>query len=239
MGTLSTGSALEFNVFDTATGKDMGKTGRASGFAPRKQEFDPATSDRNAFVTDYGVAVGSECVQLYGVLNKQGRLHEMAETHGLGSEVPDEGAILARYEKRFDYDFKLPHGWHHIKFKGETKYSANLQRLFHEGRYFRVAVKVDLLLPELGQKPGDLDEYTRLFFLHLQEDAYPVDTATPFKGLTLDSAYAVYSIDRPQGGERRSWRFAFWMPPSWLPTPLYSTRTLTAYWRNSTRICKR
>jgi len=199
LGTLSAGSALEFKVFDTATGKDMGKTGRANGFALRKQEFDPATSDRNAFLTDYDVAVGSECAQLYGVLNKQGRLHEMAEAHGLGSEVPDEGAILAKYEKRFNYDFKLPHGWHHLKVNGGTRYSANLQRLFHEGRYFRVVVKVDLMLPELGQKPGDLDEYTRLYFEHLQENGYPADTATPFKGLTLDSAYTVYSIDRPQG----------------------------------------
>jgi hypothetical protein len=198
LNTLSAGSALEFKLFDTAAGKDMGKTGRASAFALRKQDFDPATSDRNAFVTDYGVAVGFESVQLYGALNKQ-RLHEMADAHGLGSEVPDEGAIFASYAKRFDYDFKLPHGWHHIKIRGESKYSANLQRLFHEGRYFRVVANVDLMLPELGQKPGDLDEYIRLFFEHLQEDGYPVDTATPFRGLALDSAYTVYSIDRPQG----------------------------------------
>lgn len=197
LGTLSAGSALEFKVFDAATGKDMGKAGKASAFSPRKQEFDPATSDRNAFVTDYGLAVGAECAQVYGVLNKQGLLHAMAEAHGLGNEVPDMGAILARYEKRFDYDFKLPKGWHH--FKGTSKYSATLQRLFHDGNKLHVVVTVDLMLPELGQKPGDLDEYIRLFLEHMQEQGYATDTATPFKGLTLDPAYTALLIDRPQG----------------------------------------
>ena len=197
LGTLSAGSALEFKVYDAATGKDMGKAGRSSAFSPRKQEFDPATSDRNAFVTDYGVAVSSECTQVYGVLNKQGHLHAMAEAHGLGSEVPDLGAILARYEKRFDYDLKLPHGWHH--FKGTTKYSATAQRLFHDANKIRVVVTVDLMLPELGQKPGDLDGYIRQFFERLEESGYATDTATPFKGLPIDPAYTVYLIDRPQG----------------------------------------
>lgn len=195
LGTLSAGSALEFKVFDAATGKDMGKAGRASGISPRKQEFDPATSDRNAFVTDYGVAVSAECVQVYGVLNKQGHLHAMAEAHGLGNEVPDLGAVLAKYEKRFNYDFKLAKGWHHMK--GTSKYSAILERL-RDAPKFRIVVTVDLTLPELGQKPGDLDEYIRLFFEHLQEQGYATDKATPFKGLALDPAYTVFLLDRPQ-----------------------------------------
>jgi len=200
LDTLSAGSGLEFKVYDAATGKEMGKTGRAGGFSPRKLEFDPATSDRNGFVNDYGVAVGSECGQLYGLLNKQGHLHAMAEAHGLGEEVPDLGAIMAKYEKRFDYDFKLAKGWHHIKIAKASRYSANLQKLWDkEARNVRIVVTVDLMLPELGQKPGDLDQYMRLFFEHVQEAGYPTDTATAFKGLTLDPAYTVYTIDRPQG----------------------------------------
>lgn len=197
LGTLSAGSALEFKVFDTTTGKDLGKAGKSSGFSSHKQEFDPATSDRNAFMADYGIAVGLECTQLYGVLNKRGILHAMAEARGLGNEVPDLGAILARYEKRFDYDLKKPKHWGHLK--GTTKYSATVAKMFKDFNKIRVVVTVDLMLPELGQKPGDLNEYIRLFFEHIQEDGYQTDTATPFKGLTLDPAYTVYSIDRPQG----------------------------------------
>ena len=198
LGTLSAGSALEFKVYDAATGKDMGgKPGRASAYSPHKQEFDPATSDRNAFVADYDVAVGSECGQVYGVINKQGHLHAMAEAHGLGSEVPDLGAILAQYEKRFDYNFKLPKHWHHLK--GTTKYSATLTKLFGDGTKFRVLVNVDLMLAELGQKPGDLGEYIRNYFEGLQEKGYAADAATSFKGFTLDPAYTVYLIDRPHG----------------------------------------
>jgi len=197
LGTLSTGSALAFKVYDAATGKDMGKPGRASAYSPHKQEFDAATSDRNAFVTDYGVAVGAECPQVYGVINKQGHLHAMAEAHGLGSEVPDVGAIFAQYEKRFDYDFKLPKHWHHLK--GPTKYSATLMKLFGDGPRFRVLANVDLMLPELGQKPGDMDEYIRNYFEGLQEKGYAADAATPFKGFTLDPAYTTYLVDRPRG----------------------------------------
>lgn len=196
LGTLSAGSSLEFKVVDTATGKEIGKTGRNGAFSPRKQEFDPATSDRNAFVTDYGVAVKTECARIYGILSKQGTLHAMAEAHGLGNEVPDMGAVLAKYQKRFDYDFKLAKGWHH--FKGTSKYSETLSRL-GAGTKCHVVVTVDLTLPELGQKTGDLDEYIRLFFERLQEQGYATDAATPFKGLALDPAYTVFLIDRPQG----------------------------------------
>ncbi len=196
LGTLSAGSSLEFKVVDTATGKEIGKTGRSSAFSPRKQEFDPATSDRGAFVTDYGVAVNTECARIYGVLNKLGNLHVMAEAHGLGNEVPDMGVVLAKYQKRFDYDFKLAKGWHH--FKGASKYSQTLQR-FRDGAKCHVVVTVDLTLPELGQKTGDLDEYIRLFFESLQEQGYATDTATPFQGLELDPAYTTFLIDRPQG----------------------------------------
>lgn len=196
LGTLSAGSSLEFRVVDTATGKEIGKPGRNGAFSPRKQEFDPATSDRNAFVTDYGVAVNTECARIYGILSKQGTLHAIAEAHGLGNEVPDMGAVLAKYQKRFDYDFKLAKGWHH--FKGTSKYSETLSRL-GAGTKCHVVVTVDLTLPELGQKTGDLDEYIRLFFEHLQEQGYATDAATPFKGLALDPAYTVFLIDRPEG----------------------------------------
>lgn len=201
LGTLSAGSALEFKVFDTANGKDLGKAGNVSAFAPRKQEFDPATSNRNAFVTDYGIAAAAECSQVYGVLNRQGRLHAMAEAHGLGNEVPDLGTILARYDKRFDYNFKLAKGWHFFlkSNKGPAKYSVTLQKFFHDGNKFRIVVTVDLMLPELGQKPGDLDEYIRLFFEDKQENGYPTEAATPFQGFTLDPAYTAFVMDRPQG----------------------------------------
>ncbi|MGD0941773.1 MAG: hypothetical protein ABR905_18920, partial [Terracidiphilus sp.] len=197
LGTLSAGSALEFKLYDAASGKELGKTGRASSYAARKQEFGPATSDRQAFLVDYGAAVGAECNQVYGLLNKQGHLHAMAEARGLGSEVPDLGTILARYEKRFDYDFKLAKGWHHLK--GPSKYSATLQRLFHDANDVRVVVAVDLMLAELGQKPGDLNEYIRLYFERLQEQGYAPESATPYKGLNLDPSFTVYLIDRPNG----------------------------------------
>ena len=196
LGTLSAGSALEFKVYDAATGKDMGKAGRVSSTSQHKQEFGPATSDRNAFVDDYGVAASGECAQVYGVLSKQGHLHAMAVAHGFGDEVPDLGAILAKYEKRFDYEFKLAKGWHH--FKSTTKYQAILER-FRDGTNFNVVVKVDLMLPELGQKPGDLNEYIRLYFEHLQEEGYETDTAKPFNGLHLDPACTAFLLDRQQG----------------------------------------
>jgi len=197
LGTLSAGSALEFKIFDAASGKELGKIGRASSYATRKQDFEPATSDRPAFVADYGAAVGAECVQVYGLLNKQGHLHAMSEARGLGNEVPDLGTILARYEKRFDYDFKLAKGWHHLK--GPSKYSATLLKLFHDANNVRVVVAVDLMLAELGQKPGDLNEYIRLYFERLQEQGYATETATPCKGLKLDPSFTVFLIDRPNG----------------------------------------
>jgi hypothetical protein len=71
--------------------------------------------------------------------------------------------------------------------------------LFGDGTKFRVLVNVDLMLPELGQKPGDMDEYSRNYFEGLQEKGYAADAATPFKGFTLDPAYTAYLIDRPSG----------------------------------------
>ena len=69
-------------------------------------------------------AVAQAIVSIYGELFKQGHnFYAMAEAHGLGKEVPDTAALLARYEKLFKCDFSLPKDWHQAA--GSSKVSGD------------------------------------------------------------------------------------------------------------------
>jgi len=195
LATLSAGSALEYKVTDATTGKEVSK-GKARAFSTHKQEFDPATSDRNAFVADYAAAAGYASAQIPGQLNKGGQLHAMAEAHGLGNVVPDMGAVLAKYEKLFDYDLAVPKGWYQTKV---SKFQVSLEPKNSDKAKFGVSFTVDVLAEEFGQKVDDLNDYIGLFFDRLHEKGFGTDTAVPFDALTLNQPYTGFVIERPQG----------------------------------------
>ena len=199
--TLSAGSYVQFSLTDTATRKELAK-GQLNAFAMRKQEFDPATKDRTLFLEDYAAAITQECIRIYGELYKQGQLHAMAEAHGLGKEVPDTAALLAKYEKLFNYEFALPKGWHQVA--GPSKYQVFLEPTNADRLKFGVNFQMDLLLEEFNQKVTDLNEYTRITFARMRDLGYAVDTATPFDALTLNPPYTAFLIDRPKGAGKEA-----------------------------------
>jgi len=194
--TLSTGSYVQFRLTDSATRKELAK-GQTNAFALKTYQFDDATKDRSAFIADYAVALGTECAHIYGELYKQGQLHTMAEAHGLGKEVPDTAALLARYEKLFNYSFTLPAGWHQAA--QPSKYVTVLAPANADGSKIAVSFVVDLLLEEFDQKVDNLDDYIRIAFARMRDNGYAVDTATPFDALTLNPPYKAFLVDRPKG----------------------------------------
>jgi hypothetical protein len=200
-GTLSAGSYLQFSLTDTATKKEMAK-GQTNAFALRKLQFDPATTDRSLFTADYTAAVTQVCIHLYGELSRLGQLHAMAEAHGLGKEVPDVAALLAKYEKLFSCDFTLPKGWHQVA--GPSKYQVSLEPVNADRAKFGVSFMMDLLVEEFGQKVDDLNEYIRIAFSRMRDQGYAVDTATPFDALALNPPYTAFLIDRPNGAGKEA-----------------------------------
>src|SRR5208337_401439 len=194
--TLSAGSYVQFTLTDSATRKELAK-GQTNAFGLKTYEFDPALKDRSTFIADYAAAVAQECVHIYGELYKQGQLHAMAEAHGLGKEVPDTAALLKKYEQLFNYDFTLPKDWHQVA--GSSKYQLFLEPKNADRTKFGVNFTVDLLIEEMGQKVGDLNEYIRIVFGRLRDQGYAVDTAIPFDGLALNPPYTAFLIDRPKG----------------------------------------
>jgi len=194
--TLSAGSYVQFSLTDTATRKELAK-GQTNAFAVKTYQFDDATKDRSAFIADYAVALGSECAHIYGELYKQGQLHTMADARGLGKEVPDTAALLARYEKLFNYNFTLPAGWHQAA--QPSKYVTVLAPTNADGSKIVVSFVVDLLLEEFDQKVDNLDDYIRIAFGRMRDQGYGVDTAAPFDALTLNPPYKAFLVDRPNG----------------------------------------
>ncbi|MGO9087587.1 MAG: hypothetical protein ACLP6G_08040 [Terriglobales bacterium] len=194
--TLSAGSYVQFTLTDSATRKELAK-GQTNAFGVKTYEFDPALKDRSTFIADYAAAVAQECVHIYGELYKQGQLHAMAEAHGLGKEVPDTAALLAKYEKLFNYSFTLPAGWHQAA--QPSKYVTVLAPKNGDASKVAVSFVMDLLVEELDQKVDNLDDYIRISFARMRDNGYAVDTATPFDGLTLNPPYKAFLVDRPKG----------------------------------------
>ncbi len=194
--TLSAGSYVQFRLIDTATRKELAK-GQTNSFGLKTYQFDPATKDRSIFISDYAAAVAQECVHIYGQLYKQGQLHAMAEAHGLGKAVPDTAALLARYEKLFNYNFTVPAGWHQLP--GSSKYVAIFEPTNPDKAKIAVSFTVDLLLEEFDQKVDNLDDYIRIAFRRMNDQGYAVDTATPFDALALNPPYTAFLVDRPKG----------------------------------------
>jgi hypothetical protein len=176
--------------------------GQANAFALRKLQFDPATTDRSLFVADYAAAAAQACIRIYGEISKQGQLHAMAEAHGLGKEVPDTAALLARYAKLFNYDFTLPKGWHQVA--GPSKYQVSLEPTSADRSKFGVSFMMDLLVEEFGQKVDDLNDYIRIAFARMRDQGYAVDTAAPFDALALNPPYTSFLIDRPKGAGKEA-----------------------------------
>jgi hypothetical protein len=126
----------------------------------------------------------------------------MAEAHGLGKEVPDTAAVLARYEKLFSYDFTLPKGWHQVA--GPSRYQVFLEPTSADRSKFGVNFMMDLLIEEFGQKVDDLNEYIRMAFGRMRDQGYAVDTAVPFDALALNPPYTAFLIDRPKGAGKEA-----------------------------------
>src|SRR5208282_5584094 len=101
------------------------------------------------------------------------------------------------YGELFNYDFTLPKDWHQVA--GSSKYQLFLEPKNADRTKFGVNFTVDLLIEELGQKVGDLNEYIRIVFGRLRDQGYAVDTAIPFDGLVLNPPYTGFVIDRPKG----------------------------------------
>lgn len=194
MGTLSAGSGMEFKLTDAATGRELGK-GKTSSFSTNKREFDPATTDKMAFIMDYAAAAGHNIGDIYGQLTKGGQLHAMAEARGRGNEVPDVEAVQARYEKLFDYDLAVPKDWSQ---KAVSKYTVNLEPKNSDQANFGVSFSVELSVEELGQKVDDLNGFIRLYFDRMQTAGFPTETAASFTGLALDPQYSAFVVDRPK-----------------------------------------
>jgi hypothetical protein len=194
--TLSGGSYVQFRLTDTATRKELAK-GQTNSFGLKTYPFDAATKDRSSFIADYAAAVAQECVHIYGELYQQGQLHAMAEAHGLGTEVPDTAALLARYAKLFNYNFTVPAGWHQLP--GSSKYVAIFEPTNPDKAKIAVSFTVDLLLEEFDQKVDNLDDYIRIAFRRINDQGYGVDTATQFDALALNPPYTAFLVDRPKG----------------------------------------
>lgn len=195
-GTLSVGSFVQYKLTDTATGKALA-SGKTNAFGTEKYSFDRATTDRSVFVTDYPKVLTQELMNIHGELFKQGMYHTMAESQGLGKEVPDLAALVGKYEKLFDYEFVLPKNWHQVA--TATKYGVVLEPMNADRAKFGVSFQVDLLVEEFGQKVTDLDDYIRIVFARWRDQGYAVDTANPFDALTLNPPYTGFLIDRPKG----------------------------------------
>lgn len=195
LSTLSAISSLAYKLIDAASGKVMVKDA-ISGFCVNKYTFQDAMTDRDIFLQDYPRAVSGAIGRIIGDLRKNGYLTMIAQQYGLGDKVPDTGAVLDQYEKRFSYDFKDPRKWEPIKMN--TKYVTVLAPKEDKASY-GLNITFDLLLDIFGQNVDTTEEYARIFLKRASASGFePVPDRFP--EFNTDEKYTVYTVEQKDTG---------------------------------------
>lgn len=193
LSSLSASSTVSYVLRDVETGKTITK-GSLSGFARPIHEFEEGVSNKDAFMKEYPLAVGTAVGTIIGQLGKDGHFATMATASGVKDYVPPLTAFLKEYEKKFDYTIKSPRGWSVVDMG--TKYTTVLAPKGSDRAYFGLRLDIDLLIKELGQELDDLDAYVALARNRILNIAYTEDKETQ-TGIPLKDEYRQVVFNRP------------------------------------------
>lgn len=185
-------TTLGFRLYDARKRSRMTK-GVITSNGLEKRPYREAVRDRDLYVATFPALADSLANQLVGTLFRGDHLHMMAAASGHGGDVPEVGAVMKRFEKRFDYRLEPAVGWKRTRMN--TKYVSVLEPRSDLRLSLGLRFEVDLLIPELGQDVKTLDEYIAIWQTRLADQGIDTSTFTEFEDIDAPEGFRVYAFD--------------------------------------------
>jgi hypothetical protein len=123
----------------------------------------------------------------------------MAAQEGLGDQVPDLVRILARYQDRFETDFKIPEGWEKVV---ESRYATDLQPKNADKQKIGIKISIDLLIKEFSQDVESVEEYSSIHLAKAVQKGFSIPTDQPPPPFLVKEAHFEVWVTPPQGKGR-------------------------------------
>lgn len=189
----------KFQLFDLKSGKSMLKSPVMS-YSNDRMPLKSAIEEPAFFTGHYPDVANALAAQVFFELYRVDLLHAMAETVGRGDEVPAFASLLAKYAPPIKIRIDPPKKWKVVDLK--TPYARVVEPSGSLRMMMGVRFDVDLLVPELGQKVGSLDEYMAVIAGRLGNMGFDPNTLAPYEGVIQPGleGYAAYVVKRPNGG---------------------------------------
>ena len=199
LGTLSATTTIRFKLYNTHEKKIINK-GSFTGWSFEVHEFDQAVANRDVFIKEYQDAVTAALKSIHGQLSREGYLHTMANSVGLGDKVPDLGYFLNLYSSKFTCEFKVPNHWRKVSL--QSKYSTVIEPKNEDRANFGIRIDIDLLIEELGQNVSDTESYINISSNRLMQAGFLLnDTISNPLSLTLKNSKYLMAVRPTKSGQ--------------------------------------
>ena len=173
LNTLSACTRVSIQLFDIKSHKQI-DYGRFTYVHKTKRSKQEAITNREAFVNEYPHTVGRFSKRLFEDLSYSGKLHNMAQTQGLGAYVPTYEHYYKLFNQRYSLKVYSPKGWDVGTFAGSQSKFVNPRDRFEASKYVHGRVDVHKLIKDMKEEIA-LDKYVESYIAAKTASGYRKD----------------------------------------------------------------